>query len=214
MNLLNPAFLVGALAAAVPILLHLIRREHARKLEFPTLMFLRKISKRTIRYQKLRHLLLLLMRVLALLLIVLAFARPYSQSGKAPAVIGRVTAAHIILIDNSMSMAYEDRCDRAKAAASDIVRNSGPGDKFAVLEFSDKTTALTQLTTSSSEVLSQIRSGVELSDQPTRYGQALRAAEKFAMDSGTGKRIIHLISDFQKSGWTAEEQDFRLSAGM
>ncbi len=177
-------------------------------------MFLRKISKRTIRYQKLRHLLLLLLRVLALLLIVLAFARPYSQSAKAQAAIGRVTVAHIILLDNSMSMGYEDRWDRAKAAASDIVRNSGPGDKFAVLEFSDKTTALTQLTTSSSEALSQIRSGVELSDQPTRYGQALRAAEKFAMDSGTGKRIIHLISDFQKNGWAVEEQDFRLGVGM
>jgi hypothetical protein len=214
MSLLNPLFLVGALAAAVPILLHLIRREHARKLEFPTLMFLRKISKKTIRYQKLRHLLLLLLRVLALLLIVLAFARPYSQSAQAPAAIGRVTIAHIILIDNSMSMGYQDRWDRAKAAASDIVQSSGPGDKFAVLEFSDKTTALTQLTTNSSEALSQIKSGVELSDQTTRYGQALRAAEKFAMDSGTGKRVIHLISDFQKSGWADEEQDFRLGAGM
>jgi hypothetical protein len=214
MNFLNPLFFIGALAAAVPILLHLIRREHARKLEFPTLMFLRKISKKTIRYQKLRHLLLLLLRVLALILIVLAFTRPYSQSAQAPAAIGRVTATHIILIDNSMSMGYEDRWDRAKAAASDIVRSSGPGDKFAVLEFSDSTTALTQLTTSSSEALSQIKSGVELSDKPTRYGQALRAAEKFAMDSGTGKRIIHLISDFQKSGWAAEEQDFRLGAGI
>jgi hypothetical protein len=214
MNFLNPLFFVGALAAAVPILLHLIRREHARKLEFPTLMFLRKISKKTIRYQKLRHLLLLLLRVLALLLIVLAFARPYRQSAQAPAAIGRVTIAHVILIDNSMSMGYQDRWDRAKAAASDIVRSSGPGDKFAVLEFSDKTTALTQLTANSSEALDRVKSGVELSDQPTRYAQALRAAEKFAIDSGTGKRIIHLISDFQKSGWAAEEQDFRLDAGM
>ena len=58
----------GGLAAAVPILLHLIKREHARKIEFPTLMFLRRISKKTIRYQKLRHLLLLLLRILAFLL--------------------------------------------------------------------------------------------------------------------------------------------------
>jgi hypothetical protein len=214
MNLLNPLYLIGALAAAVPILLHLIKREHARKLEFPTLMFLRRISKKTIRYQKLRHLLLLLLRVLALLLIVLAFTRPYLESTQKPAAIGRVTIAHIILLDNSMSMGFQNRWQQAKSAAADIVRSAGPGDRFVVLSFSDRTAAITQLTSNSTEALSLIKNGVELTDQPTRYGQALRAAEKFALDAGTGKRIIHLISDFQKSGWASEEQDFRLSAGI
>ncbi len=214
MNFLNPLFLIGGLAAAVPILLHLIRREHARKIEFPTLMFLRRISKKTIRYQKLRHLLLLLLRVLALLLIVLAFARPYFESTRKPAALGRATSAHIILLDNSMSMGFQDRWQRAKSAAADILQKSGPGDKFAVLEFSDSATALTDLTSNSAEVLSLIKRSAELTDQPTRYGQALRAAEKLAIEAGTAKRIIHLISDFQKSGWAAEEQDFRLRAGI
>ena len=102
-------------------------------------MFLRRISKRTIRYQKLRHLLLLLLRVLSLILIVLAFTRPYLQSNQKPAEIGRAAAAHIILLDNSMSMGYQDRWQRAKSAAVDIVRSSGQGDKFAVLGFSDRT---------------------------------------------------------------------------
>jgi hypothetical protein len=77
MNFVNPLFLIAGMAAAIPILLHLIKREHARKIEFPTLMFLRRISRKTIRYQKLRHLLLLLLRILALVLVVLAFMRPY-----------------------------------------------------------------------------------------------------------------------------------------
>ena len=83
----------AALAAAVPILLHLIKREHARKIEFPTLMFLRRISKKTIRYQKLRHLLLLLLRILAFLLIVLAFMRPYREKPMPEAGAGGVTSA-------------------------------------------------------------------------------------------------------------------------
>jgi hypothetical protein len=213
MNFLNPLFLIGGLTAAVPILLHLIRREHARKIEFPTLMFLRRISKRTIRYQKLRHLLLLLLRVLALILIVLTFTRPYLGSNQKPAAIGRAATAHIILLDNSMSMGYQDRWQRAKSAAADIVRSSGPGDKFAVLEFSDRTAALIELTSNSAEALSSI-GAAELTDQSTRYGQALRAAETFTLDAGTARRVIHLITDFQKSGWASEEQDFRLSAGI
>ena len=111
-------------AVAVPILLHLIKRENARKLEFPTLMFLRKIDKKTIRYQKLRRLLLLFLRILAFLLIVLAFMRPYRE--KAPvsnAMMGTYSSAHIIALDNSMSMRYQDRWDRARSAARDRLKS-------------------------------------------------------------------------------------------
>jgi hypothetical protein len=62
-------------------------------------------------------------------------------------------------------------------------------------------------------VLSELE-GMGLTDRPTRYGQALKVAEKMAFDSGTGKRIIHLITDFQKSGWAAEEENFRLGSGV
>src|SRR5512136_458258 len=99
MNFVNPLFFLGMLAAAVPILLHLIKRERAIKIEFPTLMFLRRISKKSIRYQKLRHLLLLLLRILALVLIALAFTRPFYEVPAPTAAGGRVAAAHIILLD-------------------------------------------------------------------------------------------------------------------
>jgi hypothetical protein len=214
MSFVNPLFLIGTLAAAVPILLHLVRREHAQKMEFPTLMFLRRISKRTIRYQKLRRLLLLLLRILAFLFIVFAFMRPYRERIHAGTAVGRVPGVQVIVLDNSMSMGYQNRWERAKGAAADIVRRSGAGDKFAILEFSDKTIVQTQLTIDSSDAINQIENGLELSDQPTRYAQALKIAEKVALDAGAGKRVIHLISDFQKNGWAAEEQEFRLGAGM
>lgn len=214
MSFVNPLFFLGMLAAAVPILLHLIKRERAIRIEFPTLMFLRRISKKSIRYQKLRHLLLLLLRILALVLVALAFTRPFYELPAPTAAGGRVATAHIILLDNSLSMGYGDRWAKAKQAADDIVRGAESGDKVAILEFSDRTTAMTQTTSVLSEVQGRIEGGVDLSDRPTGYGQALKIAEKFALDAGTGKRIIHLISDFQKSGLGAEEQDFRLGPGI
>jgi hypothetical protein len=213
MSFVNPLFLLGALAAAIPILLHLIKRESAQKIEFPTLMFLRKISKRTIRYQKFRHLLLLLVRVLVLLLLALAFMRPFWDRPQAAAAPGQVTVAHVILLDDSMSMAYGDRWDRARKAAADIVRRAHPGDKVSLLEFSDRTNVLTLPATDFGVVLDQIAAGTALTDRPTRYSQALKIAEKAALDAGAGKRIIHLISDFQKSGWATDEHDFRLGSG-
>ena len=214
MSFVNPLFWLGTLAAAVPILLHLIKRESAQKIEFPTLMYLRKISKRTIRYQKLRHLLLLLVRVLLLLLLALAFMRPFRDLPLAAAAPGRTISAHVILIDNSMSMAYGDRWERARKAATDIVRRLEPGDKASLLVFSDQTKVLTLPATDFGIVQDAIDKLAELTDRPTRYGQALKIAEKSALESGAGKYVIHLISDFQKSGWATEEHDFRLGAGV
>jgi hypothetical protein len=214
MSFVTPLFFIGALAAGVPVLLHLIRRERARKVEFPTLMFLRRISKKTIRYQKLRHILLLACRALAFLLLALAFTRPFRPETQTASASGRVTQAHIILLDNSLSMGYRDRWDRARQAAESIVRGARQGDKVALLEFSDRTVARTELTDDLTGVAQQIRSGVELTDFPTRYGQALRTAEKYALDAGTGRKIVHLISDFQKTGNAADEQDFRFGSGV
>jgi hypothetical protein len=214
MNFINPLFALGALVAAVPILLHLIRREHARRIDFSTLMFLRRITKRTIRYQKLRHLLLLLLRILALLLVVLAFMRPYRETARAAAAGIKTISAHIIVLDNSMSMSYQDRWSRAQKAAAEIVKKAGVDDKFAVLAFSDGTEVLMTPAANAAEALAQIEKGAHPGDGQTRYGQAIRIAERMALDAGEVKRIIHLISDFQKNGWAAEEQEFRLKAGI
>jgi hypothetical protein len=213
MSLLNPLFLLGTLAAAVPVLLHLIRRADADKIEFPSLMFLRRISRRYIRFQKLRHLLLLLMRVLVLLLIAIAFARPYRKTPHASAGLAQAATARIILLDNSMSMAYGDRWSRARDEAADIVRNARPGDMLALLEFSDRTLVRVPLTTDPAAVLNQI-SAVETTDRATRYGQALRMAERVGLDAATARRTIYLITDFQKSGLVADEQNFRLGSGV
>ncbi len=214
MSFVNPLFFLGALAALVPVLLHLVKRERARKIEFPTLMFLRRVSRKTIRYQKLRHLFLLLLRVLTLLFLALAFTRPYGVLPQAGAVSGRVVTSHVILLDNSLSMAYGDHWDRARRAAEDIVGRLGDGDKAALVEFSDRATVRVQLTTERAALLDDIQHGLELTDRPTRYAQALRVAEKVAVDAGAGRRIIHLISDFQKNGSGIEEQEFRLGSGV
>ena len=58
MRFLTPAFLAGLAALAIPVLIHLINRERRVVVEFPSLMFLRKIPYKSVRRQKLRHILL------------------------------------------------------------------------------------------------------------------------------------------------------------
>src|SRR5262244_203761 len=110
MAFLSPLFLLGATVAALPVLVHLVRRTRARRVEFASLMFLRRIEQKTIRKRKLRNLVLLLMRCAALLLLALAFARPYfSRPGPNSNGGGR---SSVMLIDASYSMRYSDVFNR------------------------------------------------------------------------------------------------------
>jgi len=75
MNFLAPAFLAGLAAIAIPVIIHMINRERKVVVEFPSLMFLERIPYKSVRRQKIRHLLLLILRCLAIALLVAAFAR-------------------------------------------------------------------------------------------------------------------------------------------
>src|SRR5215210_1343849 len=98
MSFLNPFFLLGLAAVAAPLLVHLVRRTRARRVEFPALYFVRQVPQRTIRRRTLRDLLLLALRCLALLLVVFAFARPYFTSAGA-AKKSEGTRATVVLLD-------------------------------------------------------------------------------------------------------------------
>src|SRR3954464_10214505 len=77
MSFLAPLFLAGLTALAVPVIIHLINRERREVVQFPSLWFRQRVSYRSVRGQKLRHVLLLIMRCLALAIVVMAFARPF-----------------------------------------------------------------------------------------------------------------------------------------
>jgi hypothetical protein len=88
MNFLAPAFFAGLAALAIPVLIHLINRERKEVIEFPSLMFLQKIPYKSVRRQKLRHLLLLALRCLAIFIVVAAFSRPFFERRNARTIVG------------------------------------------------------------------------------------------------------------------------------
>src|SRR5213076_119284 len=119
MNFLAPAFLAGLAAISVPVIIHLIHRERRTVVEFPSLMFLQRIPYRSVRRQKIRHLLLLLLRCVALALLVAAFARPFFEKKK-PAITGSGAREVVILLDRSASLGYANRWSTAKDRARKI----------------------------------------------------------------------------------------------
>ena len=90
MSFLTPLFLVGLAALAVPVLIHLTQRERKSIVEFPSLMFVRRIPYQSVRRRRIRHWALLAMRAAAIALIVAAFARPFFRQSAIAAAAARL----------------------------------------------------------------------------------------------------------------------------
>ena len=109
MTFLSPSILWGLFAAAIPILIHLLSQRNTKEVEFSSLVFIKELEHETIRKVNLKQWLLILIRTLIILFLVLAFARPVRQGIIPSWVAGEQQSRVVCLIDNSASMAAEDK---------------------------------------------------------------------------------------------------------
>lgn len=199
MSFLAPAFLAALAAISIPVIIHLINRERKVVVEFPSLMFLQRIPYRSVRRQKIRHLLLLLMRCAALALLVAAFARPFFQ--RRNAAIGATGAREVvILLDRSASMAYAGRWNKAKDAARKVVSGMGSADRATLVLFASDAAVASDPMATADRVIASINAA-KLSAEATRLGPALKLASQIIGASTLPRREVVLISDYQKTAW-------------
>ena len=99
MAFLAPLFLGLAALAGVPLLVHLLRRRIGHIVDFPAVRYLLRMEKEHSRERKLKNRLLLLLRLLAVIALALAAARPVARL----AGVGHAPVAAVLVIDNSMS---------------------------------------------------------------------------------------------------------------
>ncbi|MCY4121988.1 MAG: BatA domain-containing protein, partial [Acidobacteria bacterium] len=198
MGLLAPLFLLGLATVAVPVILHMIQRERKEEVEFPSLMFLRKVPYRSFRRQRIRHWFLLLLRCAALLLLLFAFARPFIRAAALAAVTDGAREV-VVLLDQSYSMSYEDRWENAQALATDTIDALDPGDRATVILFDGGARTGPRSTTDRASLRSQI-ANAEVGSGTTRFGPALQLAEGIFEASDLPRLEAVLISDFQRAG--------------
>jgi len=212
MAFLTPFFLLGLSAIAIPVLIHLIQREKKRVIEFPSLMFVRRIPYQSVRRRRIRHWALLLMRAAAIALIVAAFAHPFIHQGTVAAAVGGGAREVVILLDQSASMGYGDHWSRARDAARAVVRGLGADDRATLVLF-DKNAEENMRATSDRTRLEAAINAAHVGSGATRYGPALKLAESILGRSAIKRREAVLVSDFQRSGWSGSEE-VRFPEGM
>ena len=189
MGFIAPGFLAGLAAIGLPIYFHLLKRHKTTPLPFASLMFFERRTQSSIKHRRLQYLLLFALRLAFIILLVLAFARPFVPSSTIASAHGSRTLA--LCIDDSYSMKQGGRLEQAKADALKVIQGMGAADHAQVLAFGGPTRILTDMTSSYAEVARALRS---ISD-----------AVKAPLEA-------HLFSDMQRSSMPAAFSDLKLSA--
>lgn len=139
MNFLSWQFAVaGLVCAAGPIIIHLLNRRRYRIIQWAAMDFLREALQRNRRMLQLRDLILLVLRTAAILLFGLALAQPFFAQQEEAAEGNRALHA-VLVVDNSLSMAYEPETsggtlfDKAKSRAREFIDKLPADSRISVL---------------------------------------------------------------------------------
>ncbi len=137
MTFLNPLLLAGLTAVVIPVVVHLFHFRRPRRLSLPTLRFLRAVEATAVRRMRLRQWLLLALRVAAVALLALAFARPTRTADAGSLFADRGARSLAVVVDNSRSMTRRDAdgalFDQARRIADAALAATGPGDERTVV---------------------------------------------------------------------------------
>ena len=204
MGFLNPIFLFGILAAAVPLFIHLWSRRQAKTVDFSSLMFLLVAHRQSVRRIQLKHLLILLLRMAIIILIAVALARPLLKS---PFLLAdaRAKASNVIILDNSYSMGYQgiqgERFEKARTIAREVIHSLRRGDSAALILMSDIPDAIFRKLTHELEQVKVAVDEAQISYRSTYVPPSLEMAHEILELSNDPNKEIYLISDFNQNGW-------------
>lgn len=197
MQFLFPTFLWALAFLAIPVIIHLFYFRRFRKVYFTNVRFLREVKEDTSARSKLRNILVLIARLLALLFLILAFVQPFiPQDSEVKA--GRKAVS--VFVDNSYSMSALSQdvplLDKAKQRAREIIRAYGVEDRFQVLtnDFEGRHQRLVSQEDALALIdeLAVTPNVRELSKVVTRQQQALQTGD-------IENQSMYIISDFQKN---------------
>jgi hypothetical protein len=197
-SFLSPLFLAAAVAAAVPIALHLFRRRTEVVIDFPSVRLLERVPIERQRRRRLREIILLILRVTALVLLALSFARPYVAVALAP-----LTAPlTVVAVDTSMSLSAPGQFARVRDAAKQAVRAAPSADAVSLIAFSDSARVVVPPTTDRGAVSGAV-DGLFPGAGGTRFRTALARISDVI---GAREARVVFVTDLQRAGWESSDQ--------
>lgn len=200
MSFLNPLLLAGTALVALPIVLHLLMRRKPRQMEFPALRLIRKRHDENRRRLRLRHLVLLALRVLAIVLLVVALARPSVKlSGSLGSREAPVAAA--LVFDTSKRMEYEHqnrtRLDVAQEMGLWLLSQFPPESQIAVMDTGPGPAAFQVDRGAAKHRIERLSTSANSQSLWARLDDATR----LVTDSELARREVYFLTDMARVGW-------------
>src|SRR6478752_6117816 len=136
---MHPILIVGAALVGLPIVLHLIMKQEPKRLPFPAFRFLQQRLRTNQRKLRLRHFILLALRMLLIALFALTLYQPSVLSTGIISITGDQPLAVVVVIDTSPSMGYADaegktRLEEACRRAQELINPLPDGSRVAIVE--------------------------------------------------------------------------------
>jgi hypothetical protein len=198
MKFLFPSFLFALFAIAIPIIIHLFNFRKFKKVYFTNVKFLKEVKQETQSKSKLKHLLVLCSRILAIIFLVLAFARPYIPSENSGALQGDKVVS--VFVDNSFSMQAENEegilFEEAKNKAREIAGAFKPSDKFQLLtnDFEGRHQRIV-----SKEEFLTLLDEISISPSVRTLPEIILRQQDLLKKQEEPHKLSFVVSDFQKS---------------
>lgn len=198
----NPQILWGLFAIAIPLIIHLFNFKKYKKVYFSNLSMLKYIEMKTKRQSQLKHLLVLLSRILMIAALVFAFAQPYIPANKSSE-----QKNIAVYIDNSFSMKASTKngsaINRAKLFANEIAKAYGNKTKYLLITNDFNTKHSYYL--SKDQFIIEV-DNIEISSKNSDFKEVTNYISSLNKESKSNK--IYFISDFQKSQFSLENTNF------
>jgi hypothetical protein len=200
MEFVHPEILWGLGALAIPILVHLLNFRRYKRVAFSHVAFLQQVERQTRSTQRLKHLLVLLARLLAITGLVLAFAQPFTPPPAGLQGEGNNGAAISLFLDNSLSMEAEGERGPLLATARDkaatIIEQYGETDRFHV--FTQSFSGRDQRLLTREQALERLRE-IEIVPDVQPLNAVLNRAEEALANETDRRRSLYLFTDLQRN---------------
>ena len=215
-SFVHPVLLWGLLAAAAPVLIHLINMLRHRRVEWAAMEFLLFSQRKHRTWILLKQLLLLLLRIGVVAAAAIMVAQPVLRS-QWGSLLGNVQTHHILLLDDSFSMSDHwgdaSAFARAKAAIERVgaaaARQTQP-QTATLLRFSqaarpgarrEPDLIRKRVDAEFVSALAEKLKSIDVSQTAAEPAPALEALDRLLGEAGGERRIVYLISDFRARQW-------------
>ena len=198
MSFTYPAFLVALSAIFIPIIIHLFNFRKFKTIYFSNIRFLKEVKQETQAKSKLKHLLILASRILAISFLVFAFAQPFIPVENIKNSVGSKSVS--IFIDNSFSMDAINKngtlLDEAKKRAQEILSVYKTNDHFQLLtnDFEGRHQRFVN-----KEDFLELLAEIKISPSTRNLSEITSRQMDILNQSADQSKISFIISDFQKS---------------